>query len=154
MDDRGFRSRSLGWAWTGSCQDWDNELFVISWHHMALISCTCVGTSYLSFAGWLPTSSRWNTVCGNVWFYLIPLLDIVRDPNDTIRIYTFASLKFKVWTYDQIWGHLKEMDSARTRRVTEVQFCCRTHSFSSLASLVLHFYMKPAHVDITNCMAH
>ena len=40
MDERGLRSRSLGWAWTGSCQDWDNELFVISWHHMALISCT------------------------------------------------------------------------------------------------------------------
>ena len=64
--------------------------------------------------------------------------------------------EFKEWeeALDTVSGHLRKMNSARTRRVTEVQFCCMTHSFSSLASLVLHFYMKPAHVDITNCMAH
>ena len=80
---------------TGSCQDWDNELFVISCHHMALISFTSVGTIYLSFARWLPTSSRSNTVCGDVWFYLIPLLGNVGGLNDTIRIWTFASLNLR-----------------------------------------------------------
>ena len=95
IDERGLRSRSLGWAWTGSCQDWDNELFVISCHHMALISFTSVGTIYLSFARWLPTSSRSNTVCGDVWFYLIPLLGNVGGLNDTIRIWTFASLNLR-----------------------------------------------------------